>query len=246
MKPIVVALAALAGSASTGASQAASIARRVDAVRDGVISMRFASVPNVCGDGSGSTWTRNGSKDSWRGCVTGPVHVVIGRADNTTVSVRTTIGDARRSSDTDLGTVSAPEAARYLLEIAHSLGGRNASEAVSAAALADSVNLSSELTSLVQDAGAAVDTRQQALFWLGQTRIPTSDLSRLYEGLKPTGLREHFVFVMSQRRDETAVDKLIDIASHDTDRDIRKNAMFWLGQTNNPRAVKFLRDLVTR
>ena len=62
MKPIVVALAALAGSASTGASQAASIARRVDAVRDGVISMRFASVPNVCGDGSGSTWTQQGAK----------------------------------------------------------------------------------------------------------------------------------------------------------------------------------------
>jgi hypothetical protein len=162
------------------------------------------------------------------------------------VSVRTTIGDSRRSSDNDLGIVSAPDAARYLLELAHSLGGRNASEAVSAAALADSANLSSEFVSLVQDASVAVDTRQQALFWLGQTRIPTSDLSRLYEGLKPVGLREHFVFVMSQRRDEIAIDKLIDIASHDADRDIRKNAMYWLGQTNNPRAVKFLRDLVTR
>jgi hypothetical protein len=246
MRTLVVVVVALAGSAPTLASQRSSIARRVDAVRDGIVSMRFAAIPGVCGDGAGSTWTRNGSRDSWRGCVTGPVHVVIGRADNTTVSVRTTIGDSRRSSDADLGTVSAPDAARYLLEVAHSLGGRSASEAVAGAALADSVDLSSELTSVVQDANVAVDTRQQALFWLGQTRIPTADLSRLYEGLRPAGLREHFVFVMSQRRDDTAIDRLIDIASHDPDRDIRKNAMFWLGQTNNPRAVKYLRDLVTR
>jgi hypothetical protein len=173
---------------------------------------------------------------------------LIGRADNTTVSVRTTIGDSRRggSPATDLGTVSAPDAARYLLEVARSLGGRNASEAVSGAALADSVDLSPELTLLVRDQNVVVDTRQQALFWLGQTSVSTPELSRLYDVLAPSRLREHFVFVISQRRDDTAIDKLIDIASRDANHDIRKQAVFWLGQTNNPRAVKFLRDLVTR
>ena len=233
------------------ASQTTGIARRVDAVRDGLVSMRFAARPGVCSDGSGSTWTRGASNDSWdwrRSCVSGPVSVVLGRADNTTVSVRVFIGDNRRggAGDTELGIVSAPEAARYLVEIARGLRGRNATEAVSGAALADSVNLAPELTSLVRDGNAALDTRQQALFWLGQTPIATTDLTRLYANLTPFGLREHFVFVISQRHDDPSVDKLIDIASHDVDREIRKHAMFWLGQTNDPRAVKFLRDIVTR
>jgi HEAT repeat protein len=51
---------------------------------------------------------------------------------------------------------------------------------------------------------------------------------------------------VSQRRDDVAVDKLIDIAQHDADLEVRKQAMYWLGQTQNPKALKFLRDLITR
>ena len=252
MRTIVVALVAaatsLAGPPRNLVAHSASIARRVDAVRDGIVSMRFAARPGVCGDGNGSTWTRNASGSSLRGCITGPLRVVIGRADNSTVSVRVTIGDSRRGSppDTDLGTVSASDGARYLLEIARSLRGRNANEAVSGAALADSVDLPPELASLVRDGNLTVETRQQALFWLGQTSLSTPELSRLYDGLAPSALREHFVFVISQRRDDPAIQKLIDIASRDASSDIRKQAMFWLGQTNDPRALKFLRDIVTR
>src|SRR5262249_54433863 len=126
------------------------------------------------------------------------------------------------------------------------LGGRSAGDAVSGAALADSVNLAPELTSVVRDQRATSDTRQQALYWLGQTSMPTAELARLYDELRPTGLRENFVYVISQRRDDAAIQKLIDIASHDSDRETRMQAMYWLGQTNDPRAVKFLRDLVTR
>jgi len=252
MRTLVVALVAaatsLSGSSRNLAAQLSAIARRVDAVHEGSISMKFASRPGVCGDGAGSTWTRGGSSNSWRNCITGPVHVVIGRADNTTVSVRVTIGDARRggASDADLGTVSSADGARYLLEIAHTLRARNATEAVSGAALADSVDLAPELTSLVRDGNVGIDARHQALFWLGQTSLPTAELSRFYDELRPNTLREHFVFVLSQRRDDAAIQKLIDIASHDASTDLRKNAMYWLGQTNDPRAVKFLRDLVTR
>jgi hypothetical protein len=245
---LVAAVTSFIGVSQNLVAQLSSIAGRVEAVREGTVSMRFAARPGVCGDGDGSTWTRGASSDSWRrNCITGPVYVVIGRADNSTVSVRISIGDGRRgSSETDLGFVSAPDGARYLAEIARGLGGRNASEAVSGAALADSVDLAPELTSLVRDQNVTVDTRQQALFWLGQTAISTANLSRLYDDLARFALREHFVFVISQRRDDPSVEKLIDIASHDADHEIRKRAMFWLGQTNSPRAVKFLRDLVTR
>jgi hypothetical protein len=43
-----------------------------------------------------------------------------------------------------------------------------------------------------------------------------------------------------------ALDKLIDVAQHDTDRDIRKQAMFWLGQSHEPKAIKFFQDVLRR
>ena len=43
-----------------------------------------------------------------------------------------------------------------------------------------------------------------------------------------------------------AIDKLMDIASSDPDRDLRKQAIFWLGQSHDPRVQKFLLDLINR
>ena len=238
-----------------GAPRAATqtVAQRIEAVRDGVVLMSFAARPGVCGNGSGSIWTRgqwNGDNfsDSRLSCVPGPVRVSIGRADNTTVSIRVYVGGGWRAggSETDLGTVPAREAARFLVGVAHTIGGRSAGDAVSAAALADSANVGAELMSLARDTSAPLEARRQALFWAGQTEVPTQELVRAYSTLEPTTLREHLTFVLSQRRDDAAVDKLIDVAQHDASREVRRQAMYWLGQTKDPRALKFLRDIVTR
>jgi hypothetical protein len=253
MRHTAFAVAAVMVFAATAPEAAAqSIAQRVNAVRDGVVLMAFQARPGVCGNGSGSIWTR----DSWTGsgswdraaCMPGPVRVSVGRADGGTISVRVFVGGGWRagSLETDLGVVSAPEAAHYLLSIAHTIGGRSGSDAVSAAALADAPDVSPDLVTLVRDGSAPLDARKQALYWAGQTMLPTRDLVQLYDELAPFSLREHFTFVISPRRDDAAVDKLIDVARRDSDIEIRKRAMYWLGQTQDPRAVKFLRDLVTR
>jgi len=247
------AVLAVAGLLATAPLAAQSLAARVNAVHDGIVIMSFTARPGVCGDGHGSTWTRNGrtsySSDNgqWQ-CVGGPVRVTIGRADNQTVSIRTTVGGQWQASpsETSLGTVSPAEAARYLVELAHAIGGSSGDAAISAAAFADGVDLSPELSRLVRDEDAPLGSRRQALFWLGQSDYSTTDLAKLYDDLKPYALREHFAFVISQRRDDVAIDKLIDVARHDPDHEIRKLAMFWLGQTKDPKAVKFLQDILTR
>jgi hypothetical protein len=38
----------------------------------------------------------------------------------------------------------------------------------------------------------------------------------------------------------------MDIARTDKDRDLRGKAVFWLGQSKDPRAVKFLEDLISK
>jgi hypothetical protein len=233
--------------------QAQSLAARVDAVRDGTVLITFASRPGVCGDGHGSVWIQDSrsvgdARERQWVCMPGPVRVALGRADRQTISVRTRVGGrwSVSSSETDLGEVPASDAARYLIDLARTLGGKNADEALSAAALADARDLSPAFEGLVRDDGASLEARKQALFWLGQGDASTRDLARLYDSLAPFALREHFTFVISQRHDDPAIDKLIDVARRDPDLEIRKRAMFWLGQSREPRAVKFLRDLLTR
>jgi hypothetical protein len=239
-------LLAAAASMAAAPGSAQSLADRIAAVRDGVVRMSFASRPDVCSDGNGSTWTR-GRYDGYRDCVHGPVRVTLGRADGQTISVRTRVGGrwGQAVSEVDLGDVSSRDAARYLIAVSRTLGGTSADEALSAAVFADDFDLAPPLREIVLDAGARLDSRKTALFWLGQTDISSLDLVALYDRLEPNGLREHFTFVVSQRRDDESLSKLMDIARNDRDREIRKQAMFWLGQSKDPRATKFFRDLLT-
>jgi hypothetical protein len=232
---------------------AQSLVSRVDAVRDGRVLMSFAARPGVCGDGRGSVWIQSSrityaSGDREFVCITGPVRVAIGRADKQTVSVRKWVGGrwSGDASDVDLGTVPASEAAHYLLGLAHALAGNSADDAVSAAAFADASDLSPDLTRLIRDDDASLETRKQALLWLGESDFPTADLVRLRESLKPFALREHYTFVLSQRHEDAAIDGLIEVARNDPDPEIRRRAMFWLGQTKEAKAINFLRDILTR
>jgi antitoxin (DNA-binding transcriptional repressor) of toxin-antitoxin stability system len=46
--------------------------------------------------------------------------------------------------------------------------------------------------------------------------------------------------------DPDAVADLIAIARNETNADLRKNAMFWLGQSSDPRAAEFLAEVIGR
>lgn len=246
------AVVGLALGATAPSLAAQSIAQRVNAVRDGTVRFAYAAAPGVCGNGDGgvSVMGRNGRDGQYWGarvCEPGPVRVAVGRSDAQTISVRKNVGGRWSSSSdaTDLGIVDATEAARYLLSIAPSLGGRNGSEAVAAAAIADAT-IAPELTRVVQNGSATIDTRKDALFWLGQSEISATDFTRVYDRAQPFALREQWTFVLSQRHEDPAVDKLIDIARDDSDVEIRKKAMFWLGQSREPKAIKFLHDIILR
>jgi hypothetical protein len=245
------AVLALAAAAPSLAAQ--SVAQRVDAVREGTVRLSYAARPGVCGNGDGgvSITGRHGDGSQYWGarvCESGPVRVSVGRSDGRTISVRKYVGGRWSSSSdvTDLGVVDPTEAARYLLSVAASIGGRNANEAISAAAIADATTIAPELTRLVQNGDAPIDARKDALFWLGESEIGAAALGRLYDPSQPYALREQWTFVLSQRREDPALDKLIDIARGDSDVEIRKRAMFWLGQSRDPKAIQFLHDLILR
>jgi HEAT repeat protein len=99
----------------------------------------------------------------------------------------------------------------------------------------------------------ALDTREPlklrktALFWAGQRdETPTADLVRVYRDADEPDLREHAIFVLSQREDEAAIDELLRIAREDGDTRMRGKALFWLAQKDDPRIRKLIADLVLK
>ena len=87
------------------------------------------------------------------------------------------------------------------------------------------------------------------MFWLGQAAtdkavIGLTDIVDDEDG--DIRLREHAVFALSQRPADEAVPALIRIAlSHPTPR-IRKKALFWLGQSEDPRAIALFEEILAR
>ncbi|HEX8850187.1 MAG TPA: HEAT repeat domain-containing protein [Gemmatimonadaceae bacterium] len=103
------------------------------------------------------------------------------------------------------------------------------------------------LLDVIRNEKQPVETRKKALFWAGQrSEISISQLLPLYDTLKDEELREHFIFVLSQRREPAASDKLLQIAKSDPDTEMRKKALFWLAQKNDPRVKQLLLDIINQ
>ncbi|MGH7618973.1 MAG: hypothetical protein ACREPM_17270, partial [Gemmatimonadaceae bacterium] len=169
----------------------------------------------------------------------------LSKSGDDVVSLRMRIGVRPNSVSTDLGEVSPAEAGACLASLARRVSGHSGNDALVAAAVADDFDVWPDFRRLVLDTDAPTQSREQALFWIGQSDTPTANLVALYGDLTPMSLREQYTFVLSQRRDDDqALDKLIDVARHDRDSGVRKQAMFWLGQSHNPKATKFFRDVL--
>jgi len=98
-----------------------------------------------------------------------------------------------------------------------------------------------------RDTSEPVSMRKNALFWAGQTKsTPTRDLAAFYRATTTPELREHAIFVLSQRDDEAAFNELMRIAREDSDSRMRSRALFWLGQKDDPRVAKMIGDRVLR
>ncbi len=103
------------------------------------------------------------------------------------------------------------------------------------------------LMELATNESETVEMRKKALFWAGQNRATSlAELAGLYDRMSNREMKDQLIFVYSQRREKEAVDKLMDIARKENDRELRKKAVFWLGQSKDPRAAEFLMQLINQ
>lgn len=100
------------------------------------------------------------------------------------------------------------------------------------------------LMEVAADPKHSVETRKQAIFSAGQAGVTTADLAALYPRVTDRELKGQLIWVLSEKRDAAATDRLMQIAKTDPDREMRKKAIFWLGQSNDPRAKDFLVEII--
>lgn len=247
--PIAVTLLALVCAAAPIRAQ--SLADRVESVRDGTVYMSFAARPGVCGNSTGGVTIvdRNDVARDDCTCDANAVNVTLTRRDGRTVGVSTRIGrrGMAEAGATDLGTVSGPAAADYLLGLAATLDGRAAKDAILAAVVADSAVTWPQLLEISRDRARPQGVRKTAVFWLGQeaARSLSAELEDIVAADDDDReVRKAAIFALSLRPADEAVPALIRIARTTPDLDLRRTAMFWLGQSNDPRAIDFFEEVL--
>lgn len=237
-------------------SEAQSLSQRVNAVEAGKVRFTFAAKPGICGmnnsisrgGSSRHTWSSDLSADVEYAteCSKSPVRVVIELRDRQVSRLRTYVGGQWRpaSNAVDLGAVSVKDASDYLLSLAATRTTGVGHQAIMSATLADSVTVWPRLVRLAKDESVPSSTRKQALFWLGQEageRVAPGESSD-----PDSEVKKQAVFALSQRRNGESVPTLIEVARRNRDPEVRRTALFWLGQTNDPRAVALFEELLSR
>jgi hypothetical protein len=252
----MVSVAALSPVAGGQIAQAqGTIGARVEAVRDGLVRMSFAARPGVCGSGNGWSRTRVtgngttvsaswGSKDVEYPCEAGPVRLVVVRSNGEIKEMRTNVGGRWRTDTgvTDLGTVSARDAGRWLLTLAERAPDVPARAAIHALTIADSVDAWAAFLRIAKDEQRPKDVRNQAIFWLGEfagDKVTASLDSIAYEP-GDREVRKQAIFAVSRRPNDEAVTTLLHMAETLPDRELRKTAIFWLSRSSDPRALAWL------
>ena len=102
------------------------------------------------------------------------------------------------------------------------------------------------LLNLAFDSASSAEIRGHALWTAGQAGVAGSELAGIYDRLTDAEVKEKLIWVMSESRDRAATDKLIEIARGDKDLEMRKKALFWLGQKNDPRVRQILTEILTK
>jgi hypothetical protein len=239
------------------------VSSRVAAVRDGQVRFTVTLRPEVCGSGQSIWRTRDGrSRTNWGDrysrdveydvdCDSGPGRVVIDKEGGEIRDLRFYVGGRWRASSraTDLGAVPAREAASYLTSVARREDGKAGRNAIFPLTLIDSVEVWRDLMALARDDSRPRETRKQAVFWLGQlAEAPaTAGLDELVgEAALDRDVREQAIFALSQRPKDEGVPALVQVVRTNRDPELRRKALFWLGQSGDPRALQLIEELLAK
>ncbi len=232
------------------AASAQSLAQRLGSANDGTVRLSFAARPGVCADDADGIKVGHPS-DEWQpDCQPRLVRVALSLLDRRVHSVRTYVGGRwlPHKAAVDLGTIGAREAAEYFLALAEQTGDTGVGgDLLLPAVLADSVTIWPSLVRIARNERASDETRGRAVFWLGQAAGEEAGQaldSIAGDDRGDREVRKQAIFALSQRDRNEGVPALIRIARTNTDPVLRKTALFWLGQSEDPRAISLFEEIL--
>lgn len=101
------------------------------------------------------------------------------------------------------------------------------------------------LLRIIADSSNPPSAREKAFFWLGEDKsVTTSRLVELYDGLVGGEAKKQAVHVIGQRDDDQAFEFILRVARTETSPLPRRAAIFWLGQSRDPRAIECLEEII--
>lgn len=250
---LVAATTRAATSTALGQSPGQSLGERVAAVREGDVRLSFLARAGVCGDGRGSVSVGSRSPRGWdTDCDPGPVRVRLTVSAGRVVGLRTLVGGRWGTVGegvTDLGEVPARAAADYLLALAGRAEGRVGADAIWAASLADGVEPWPALLRLARADSLPRATRRAAVTQLGyaagEAAVAGLDEIARDEG-EDASVRESALYALSQRPPDEGIPLLVRIARSGKSGSLRRKAIYYLSQSDDPRALALFEELLTR
>ena len=103
------------------------------------------------------------------------------------------------------------------------------------------------LIAAARDERVSSEVRKSAIFWLSQAAG-----DKATEGLKDlltdenTEVKKQAVFALSQIKSEASVSALLDVVKNSQDPEVRKSALFWLSQSEDPRVLALFEDILLK
>ncbi|MGW8265131.1 MAG: HEAT repeat domain-containing protein [Longimicrobiales bacterium] len=99
----------------------------------------------------------------------------------------------------------------------------------------------------VRDPSEDMEVRTNALFWVSQSgSFNIGEIRSLFADFSDPEMKEQLIFAASQRNEAEAVDFLMEVAENPDNGELREQAIFWLGQSEDPRVPEFLLRIIGR
>ncbi|MEO8622129.1 MAG: hypothetical protein ABI625_13750 [bacterium] len=231
----------------------------------GTVAFEVNTRRNVCGNGVSITvsddstagWTTRSRKsgmhigrqfagDSYL-CEEAPARVQLVHQGATVTDVSVTVGGRAARADTELGAISAPEASRYLLSIAPVLASHAADQAVMGAAIVDAPSPWRRMLEIARANDASDGARKASLFWVSHeaSTVATAGLTDVaMDDASGNSVRSDALFYLAQRKDGEGIPSLIRVVRESKSVKLKKDAIFFLSQSHDPRALDLFEKLL--
>jgi hypothetical protein len=238
-----------------GQASGQSISQQVRAA-SGTVQVLYPTKPKVCGDGRGSisnvmghsefsSYDGSPSDRSYRRCEHGPARLVLTVLGGEVTRARVYVGPVPPPSG-EVRTInaSANDAQAWLAEMVEQGNSRVASDLLMPLILVDGSEPWRLFLKIARDENRPRELKRNVMLWLSNA---VSERLGILDDVTRTDddeMRDQAVYVLSQRPKAEGVPALIEVARTSSHPSARRTALYWLGQSGDPRAIDVYADLL--